>query len=253
MIKLNGYFIQPTVFPDKTQQVYKLPEEAFKPLSVISWEYENDSEFMCISQLVMLLKQKNTKAIQLDMPYLPYGRQDKPVSNEETFGLHTFANLINSLELDAVTFYDAHSSVASDFIKNSINIEPKHIYDLTNQYDAVVYPDQGAFNRYKNKLEKKSITCVKKRHWQTGNIVAQSLCEDLLNDGFIDKEIHTLLVLDDLCDAGGTFVGLIDLLRKEGYNNQIDLVVSHIVQNSSIERLKKAGYTNIFDRNGKRA
>lgn len=42
MIKLNGYEVKPTIFPDGTSQVWKLPEMSIlNSVNVITWEFEN--------------------------------------------------------------------------------------------------------------------------------------------------------------------------------------------------------------------
>ena len=52
MIKLNGHIITPTIFPDKTSQVWKLEQDWFFPTNnVITWEFENEAEFMQLAQL----------------------------------------------------------------------------------------------------------------------------------------------------------------------------------------------------------
>ena len=249
MIKLNDEEIIPTKFPDKTQQVYNLDDALFSPLSVVTWNYENDGEFIALAQLVMLMRAKGVRAIQLDMPYLPYARQDKPICNEFTFGLYTFAKLINSLELDVVRFYDAHSNLATNLIERSVNIPAKHIQAILNDniYDTLAYPDIGASDRYINP-EKTDINILwgrKKRDLQ-GNIVSYELQEYLQK-----KKPNNILVLDDLIDGGATFIKLIELIKQK-YGNEVnvDLVVSHVVQQKAIDKLKEAGYNTIRDQYG---
>jgi len=56
MIYLNGQPIEVTIFPDKTSQVWKIPEHFFSYKNEITWEFESESEFIHLAQLVALLK-----------------------------------------------------------------------------------------------------------------------------------------------------------------------------------------------------
>ena len=96
MIKLNGHLVTPTIFPDKTSQVWKIPKSHFnKKENVITWEFENEGEFMHLAQLKVLLDiDYFSSKVVLDMPYLPYARQDKDITNESTFALYPFALLL---------------------------------------------------------------------------------------------------------------------------------------------------------------
>ena len=84
MITLMGKEIKPTRFPDGTTQVWKLDEELFKTKELtIDWRFEREDEFFVVAQLRMLLQ---LHKLHLHVPYFPFARQDKVVSNETTFG-----------------------------------------------------------------------------------------------------------------------------------------------------------------------
>jgi len=90
------------------------------------------------------------------MPYLPYGRQDKDLSNDATFALKPFCNLLDSLNLTSITTYDAHSLVAEKWLRNFISIHPSLEIDKAVQAvgaTSVAFPDAGACDRYACKVE----------------------------------------------------------------------------------------------------
>src|SRR5271169_755117 len=112
MITLNGHLITPTIFPDQSSQVWKIDETYFRCNdNSILWEFENEAEFIWLAQLKQLITMKyGTSAYTiLELPYLPYARQDKEVTNESTFALFTFAPLLNSLYFDVVKIFDPHN------------------------------------------------------------------------------------------------------------------------------------------------
>ena len=121
MIKVNEHIITPTIFPDNTSQVWQLDPNLLDSKSFnIVWEFENEGELFHLQQLVQLLKYGRVPCpINLHMPYLPYGRQDKDVSNDSTFALKTFCNVIDRMNFDKVSTLDAHSMVAADWVRFS--------------------------------------------------------------------------------------------------------------------------------------
>src|SRR5271165_6478993 len=93
------YIVIPTIFPDNTSQCWKLPNEFLNSLSVkVTWNFENERELIDLLSLKKLLyRAKNT---HLHIPYLPFARQDKNISNETTFNLHILAELLNMMNFN---------------------------------------------------------------------------------------------------------------------------------------------------------
>ena len=98
------YTVSPTIFPDGTIQVWRIDTSFFEKIKCaevieIIWCYGNDGELVQLMQVVDLIKANSTAKIYLHLPYLPYARQDKIISNESCFGLNSFAKLINIMGL----------------------------------------------------------------------------------------------------------------------------------------------------------
>lgn len=249
MLKLNGKEVKPTIFPDGTSQVWKL--ENLLDNNAIEWRWENkEEEFLHLAQLVTLLKKKGRGTIELWMPYLPYARQDKFIHNNECFALRAFGNLLNSLEFDRVSSFDAHSDVAGRVIKNFHSVSADAlIKQLVKDYDTVCYPDLGAQSRYRmdnlcnpiintrNQVANKQFLIGGKvRDQSTGRITSYKLNREPVED-------EKVLVVDDLCDGGATFVLLGQELQK--YHVQADLYVSHGIFSKGLDELKKY-YNKIY-------
>lgn len=183
----------------------------------------------------------------LHIPYLPYGRQDKEVSNSSTFALTTFATIINSLYFDYVSTLDAHSSEAKKLIDNLDDIFPKkQIEDVLKLIDnpVLAYPDAGAYTRYSTKFvefNRDSVVGHKKRNQQTGYIEKYDIEGDC-----IDKNV---VIIDDICDGGMTFRLLAKDLLKNGAKSVI-LYVTHGIFSRGIEVLKEDGIDRIFTSKG---
>jgi len=244
MIKLNGRTITPTVFPDHSSQVWKVPEECFHvPGNVITWEFENEAEFLHVAQLKDLIHSVvGYGEVILDLPYLPYARQDKEVSNKSTFALHTFARLLNSLEFTKVVVFDAHNYSLSYELINCLDIVIPDIEPLAKELNAtVVYPDSGAGTRYQDSSVGDVIICEKERDPLTGEIKGL-----LINDNI---EAGTYLIADDICDGGRTFIEVAKKLYKFGAT-EVHLYVSHGIFSKGLQVLRDAGIKRIFTRKG---
>lgn len=229
MLKLNGKEVKPTIFPDKTSQVWKL--DTILDNNVIEWRYETEAEFIHLAQLVTLLKKKGRGTIELWMPYLPYARQDKFIHNNECFALRTFANLLNQLELNRISSFDAHSAVAGRVIKNFHSVSADALIgQIVKDYDVIIYPDAGAVTRYTN--HGKPYDCGNKvRDQLTGRITHYELTQGGFPAG------TRALVIDDICDGGATFVLLGQELEKRGI--KASLYVSHGIFSKGTGELRK--------------
>jgi len=153
------------------------------------------------------------------LPYLPYARADRRFVDGDCFGLEVFAKFINAMEFDSVITYDAHSDVAKTLIKRLCVVVPqpqirKAIIDFAKFNDTkkicVLFPDAGAATRYKNSgvpglyedLEIEVKYATKKRDAASGKFI-----------GFEVPEVNVpTIIVDDICDGGGTFLGIAEHL-----------------------------------------
>ena len=244
MIKLNGTEIRPTIFPDKTSQVWKLPEMCFEgKIYTIEWEFENEAELFHLCQLVDLIRFGHIpKELTLHLPYLPYGRQDKDISNSNTFALITFGRIINTLKFDKVTTLDAHSIIGFQNIERFDSLYPLEEIEFAHNEvnaDCEAFPDKGASDRYLCNHE--DIIGHKVRDQLTGYITEYNI------EG--NPEGKDILIVDDICDGGMTF----KLMAKELYNqgaNSVHLYVTHGIFSKGVETLRADGIQRIFTKDG---
>jgi ribose-phosphate pyrophosphokinase len=238
MIYLCGHPIIPTLFPDQTSQVWNVPMSfVSKEPYRIRWEFQSEAEFMHLAQLRAIYSQQ----AYLELPYLPYGRQDKEISNEKTFALRVFANLLNTLKFDRVICCDPHSDVAGKIINNFEDYYPERELAAAmakTVSDLICYPDCGAVRKYENKFYYSSISAKKHRDQRSGEIVKM----ELLGNGIENKSV---MIVDDICDGGATFCELAKLLYGAGASN-VYLFVTHGIFSKGLKPLKEAAIKRIF-------
>lgn len=253
MITLNGQPVNTTLFPDNTSQVWHLPEYLFEADSNwvhIVWDFQHEGEFMQLAQLKNLLDKYGIRAA-LRLEYLPYGRQDKNISNDTTFALHSFAHLLNVLKFDEVICMDPHSAIAEASIKNFRAVYPTKMLEdviLETITTLVCYPDKGALVKYrevyKGIVEDEYIYGEKVRDQLTGKITKY----EIINKRHNLKE-HNVLLVDDIVDGGMTFKilanGLLDAGAKE-----VNLFVSHGIFSKGLKTLLESGIKRVFTKDG---
>lgn len=240
MITINGYKLEPTIFPDKTSQVWKLPKHVLDAAQhFITWHYQSEQELMHLAQLKQLIDLTNAKdkAAYLYMPYLPYARQDKYPGNNSSWSLSAFAKILNSLEFDSINVLDAHNPSRSvSLIDGLVNVPPFVFHSKVIDHvqpEIIIFPDLGAYNRYPHLHHLTYAMAEKERDAASGKIVKYTI------DGTDFTKYKTALVVDDLCDGGATFLKLREALPV-GFN--LALAVTHGVFSKGTHELYCAGY-----------
>lgn len=195
--------------------------------------------------------------VWLEIPYLPYSRQDRCCAPGEAFSLRTILGILaGSLEYgDSVETWDVHSEVAEKELDlrgiNLINIEPERFlsdyveglvtawddvrkppYAAGDQNVIVIAPDKGAVGRadeVRKKLQfSQTVFATKVRETDTGKILETVVPTD------VDYSGKRLLIVDDICDGGRTFIELAKVLRKHNPES-IDLYVTHGIFSKGFE------------------
>ena len=243
MLYLNSIQVPVTMFPDGTSQVWKLDTNLILQHNHIIWEFSSESEVMHLAQLVDLLHSQNCNN-SLIIKYLPYGRQDKEITNDSTFALRTFAKILNSMNFAKVSIIDPHSIIALQLIRNSEAIyETYTVAQITykHQIDLLCFPDKGAFTKYSSMFTMPYAYGEKVRDQLTGNIVSYKLIGDPK-----DKNV---LIVDDICDGGMTFKLLAKDLLAAGAK-EVNLFVTHGIFSKGLRTLKDSNIKRIFTKDG---
>lgn len=167
---------------------------------------------------------RNGGTVKLWIPYFPSAREDRG----NPLGVKVYADMINLAGCEKVTIVDPHSDVTPALVKNCEVIQVSDlilgaIWQCGDQlgvkikYEGVIAPDGGAAKRawaVAQALDVPMYQAGKHRDVKTGKL-SGFWCEPL-PDG-------PLLIVDDICDGGGTFIGLADAC----HHDKLDLWVTH--------------------------
>ena len=187
--------------------------------------------------------QPQTK-IELTIPYFPYARQDRVCNQGEALSVKVMTDLINNLKCDRVTIVDPHSDVTPALLNNcqvvtqaDILSKSELVTRIKEENWALIAPDAGAEKKIhdvaKSIAEKNFSPDVfwagKVRDTQTGKISETTF--------YGDVEGRKVLIIDDICDGGRTFIELAKLLQDKGAK-EIYLYVTHGIFSKGLDILK---------------
>lgn len=169
----------------------------------------------------------------LILPYIPGARQDRSnVNGDVLFTLASVANMINSRWFDNVVVLDPHSEISNRFIIGLVEYPIENVARSLGTYSGVIAADSGGKSRAERVAKTLGVPVYyggKTRDVTNGRLT-----------GFTMEPIPVghYLVADDICDGGGTFIGLADKIKEQG--STADLYVSHGIFSKGVHALKKS-------------
>lgn len=192
---------------------------------------------------------RSTKCkLSVQVPYLPYGRADRRFTPGDCLGIDiTSIGLLGQLPWYAdVASFDIHNKEAATGVNVNITPELESVIKnfakgrSTNTVN-VLFPDKGAADRYAlpnhyennvTALKLNKVYCQKQRDPATGKLA-----------GFVVPELvyDNTIVIDDICDGGGTFIGIAESLglHPKGLGDSLALYVSHGIFSKGLEELTR--------------
>lgn len=253
-IKLDGkeLAVETGRFPDGAvwaKVVGTLPVTA-SLLQIRAAAMKNMDDFMLVAQVVEAVRHCcDVRFSHLELPWLPYARQDRHMQPGDSLALKVFARQLNQLAFDKVWVLDPHSEAAAA-IDNLVAIpQERCLLQSETLADALrkrelqlVAPDAGALKKIHAVAQAVGAegfaTLTKQRNVVTGELTGFRLV-----DG--DVKGKAVLIVDDLCDAGGTFIGSAQVLRDAGARS-VSLYVTHGIFSRGVENLLNQGIDWIY-------
>jgi ribose-phosphate pyrophosphokinase len=227
------YNVEPIQFSAGELQV-RLFDVDLSTLESVSVEFRSSDDIITLGLVADTIKRARGSLDDIDLfiPYFPAARQDR-VEGQESFGLKVYADIIKSFGFPKIRVVDLHSGILHGMFEAGTLIEyPQstalipHIQEQ-NAYSpyAIVAPDAGALKKARSiadKLGTVVVECTKQRDYETGKIVGSRVIEvDLA------KKFNKLIVVDDICDGGYTFIQLAKELKQVNPNCVLQLYVTH--------------------------
>lgn len=208
------------VFPGGEPHCEIDPEEVEAEEILIDARIASMEDLGLLLVLTDAVRRAEPCGINLFLPYVPGARQDR-VQRGFAFTARVIADILNLQNYQRVFVVDPHSEVTPALIRGCEVLSAMDgLKEILVPYECegLICPDAGAEKRVHAAAAALGIDRVfygrKKRDWRTGSLSDFSI--EALPDG------GRYLVVDDICDGGGTFIGL-----AQAANRKLDLYVTH--------------------------
>lgn len=218
-----------------------------------SEEYSINDYIMECLIIIDACKRSMAKSITLICPCFPYARQDKKDESRAPISAKLLANILEKAGINRLVVMDLHASQIQGFFDIPVDniysfplidsyFKETYFKDLTleqiQQKYVLVSPDAGAIKRtlkFAKMMKLKAVFMHKERNYQISNTVDNMF---IVGDPK-DIEGKTAIILDDMCDTGGTLIKCANLLKESGAASVICGVTHGILSGPAIEKLQK--------------
>lgn len=228
MLYVNKQLIEFITFPNNERRL-DLSREILelKPglINDVYWHYENDESIFELFLLDDAIHSRG-QVYNLYIGYMPYSRMDRIQNPGTAFSLDVLTRMITRMTKVILNIYvlDPHSPVTIEKL-NSYRPGLAHEIDYSLAEDVITYtgintndawfvfPDKGAAKRYNYEAYPNVIICEKVRNFATGKI--EGIKAHIHKETKRPKENAPIIIIDDLCSYGGTFVGAIKAVEND--------------------------------------
>lgn len=191
--------------------------------------------FMAAMFFVDALRERGQEPPSLLLPFVPGARQDRiNPAGDFLFTAKSVADEINRRRFHRVTVIDPHSNVTPALINNCHVITAADVIKLADlKYDGVISSDAGAEHRAGDAAKALGVPLL--HGWKVRDVATGKLTGFGLQHIDEDLEGKHFLIVDDICDGGGTFRGLYSKIEEAGIT--ADLYTTHGIYSQGLRSL----------------
>ena len=234
-------------FPDGEVQI-SLGDFSHKEQIQVKCRITNAEDLFILMQVLDILDRHEVSYV-LSIYYLMGMRMDRVMDFNRPFTLKIVLNSLKNCNADNIKILEPHSDAYYDYRFGGkfteLYIENSPSNNVWNGFQMVL-PDAGAKERYDFQYVGTALTCSKVRDLTTGKILEIKIDNP---EAISDKP---LLILDDLCDGGGTFCGIAKAFNSLGISKErLNIAVTHMVNPKGIKNLSEnfnhVWFTNSYE------
>ncbi len=185
------------------------------------------------------LRRSSAHGITAVMPYFGYARQDRRSTARTPISAKLVANLLTQAGVDRVLTLDLHAAQIQGFFDipvDNLYAAPLFALDIRHQFPnlreiVVVSPDVGGVARARELAERidADLAVVDKRRSAPGEVGSMTVIGDVRD--------RVCLIVDDMCDTGGTLVKAAELLIDRGAREVHAYATHGVLSGPAVERL----------------
>ena len=186
------------------------------------------------------VKRASAKEIAVIVPYYSYARQDRKAAARQPITAKLVADMLMIAGIDRIVTVDLHAQQIQGFFDIAtddltfIPLIAKYFENKFNKEDniVVVSPDHGGTVRARRLAERLEapIAIIDKRRPRANVVEVSNVIGDVK-----DK---TCIVVDDICDTGGSLVAGVKLLKEHGAKEIYTCVTHGVFSNNALDKIE---------------
>lgn len=186
------------------------------------------------------LRRASAERVTAVIPYFGYARQDRKTDGRTPISAKLVANLISSAGADRVLTIDLHAGQIQGFFDiptDNMIASPVMVDDIMRRYNGkdlmVVSPDVGGVVRARSLAKRiggADLAIVDKRRPEAGVSEVMNIIGDV--DG------RDCILVDDICDSGGTLVNAAAALKDQGATSVSAYITHGVLSNNATKRVE---------------
>lgn len=206
-----------------------------------STSYPANDNLMQLLIMMDALRRASARRITAVIPYFGYARQDRKTDGRTPISAKLVANLISASGADRVLTVDLHAGQIQGFFDiptDNLFAGPVMIDDIKERFGkdkiVMVSPDVGGVVRARalaNKLNA-DLAIVDKRRPEAGKSEVMNIIGEV-------KDARCIM-LDDICDSGGTLANAAAALKEQGAVSVSAYVTHGVLSGTAVQRIEKS-------------
>ena len=206
-----------------------------------STSYPANDNLMELLICMDALSRASAKRITAVIPYFGYARQDRKTDGRTPISAKLVANLISTAGAHRVLTMDLHAGQIQGFFDiptDNMVAGPVILKDIRERYNGdklmVVSPDVGGVVRARGLARRLGcdLAIVDKRRPEAGVAEVMNIIGDVKN--------RRCIMVDDICDSGGTLCNAAAALKEAGATDVSAYVTHGVLSNNAVKRVEKS-------------
>ncbi len=204
-----------------------------------STSYPANDNLMELLICLDALTRASAQRITAVLPYFGYARQDRKTDGRTPISAKLVANLISTSGADRVLTLDLHAGQIQGFFDvptDNLVAAPTLAEDIRSRFDLndlmVVSPDVGGVVRARALASRLGceIAIVDKRRPKAGESEVMNIVGDVSG--------RRCILVDDICDSGGTLCNAAEALKSKGATAVSAYVTHGVFSRNAIQRIE---------------
>lgn len=194
------------------------------------------------------LRRSSAARITAVIPYFGYARQDRRVKSRTPISAKLVANLLTEAGVDRVLTMDLHAAQIQGFFDipvDNLYAAPIFALDIEHHFKGkmdkviIVSPDVGGVARARDLAQRlgTGLAIVDKRRVKPGEVADMTVIGDVAG--------HICIMVDDICDTGGTLSKASDVLLAAGAVEVHAYTTHGVLSGNAVERIAKSSMKSL--------